>query len=185
MLKAGEPADDPAGDRSALRNALLSSAVDLGSGGPDNTFGYGRLNAAAAGAFCDRDDDGVLDSADNCPAVANASQVNTDATNPAANRPGADMFGDACDADIDGDGYTNAVEIGLGKDPLTYCAKMRADVDGDHAISILDISQVAMSFGQTVPPAPERRKQDADNAITILDLSRQASLFGQSIASCP
>lgn len=47
-LRAGEPGDDPASDRTALRNALLGSAVDLGPAGPDMTYGHGRLDALAA-----------------------------------------------------------------------------------------------------------------------------------------
>jgi hypothetical protein len=47
-LKFGEPGDNPAADRTALRNALLNSAVDLGAAGADNTFGFGRLNSVAA-----------------------------------------------------------------------------------------------------------------------------------------
>ncbi len=49
-LKAGEPGDNPAGDRTTLRNAMLSTALDLGTAGADNTFGSGRLRAALAGA---------------------------------------------------------------------------------------------------------------------------------------
>jgi uncharacterized repeat protein (TIGR01451 family) len=47
-LLAGDPGDDPAADRQALRSATLNSAVELGDAGPDNTFGYGRLDAYAA-----------------------------------------------------------------------------------------------------------------------------------------
>lgn len=47
-------------------------------------------------AVLDSDGDGILDDADNCPAVANADQQDTD----------ADGLGDACDAepyeDVDG-----------------------------------------------------------------------------------
>ena len=49
-LKAGEPGDNPATDRTTLRGALLNTAVDLGTGGVDTTFGSGRLNASAAAA---------------------------------------------------------------------------------------------------------------------------------------
>lgn len=45
----------------------------------------------------DRDRDGVQDSKDNCPKVANSDQLDTD----------NDGKGDACDMDIDGDGITN------------------------------------------------------------------------------
>jgi hypothetical protein len=63
--------------------------------------------------FADRDADGPLDDADNCPAVANAAQANAD----------GDAFGDACDAcpatadpnscpDDDNDGFTDVNEGG-------------------------------------------------------------------------
>jgi len=42
--------------RQTLRNLLLGSAVDLGDAGPDNVFGYGRVDAFASGiaAGCDQ-----------------------------------------------------------------------------------------------------------------------------------
>ena len=50
-LLAGEPGDNPAGDRTTLRNAILSSAHDRGAAGADNTFGVGLADALAAGAL--------------------------------------------------------------------------------------------------------------------------------------
>lgn len=50
-LRQGEPGDDPAGDRDALRAALFGGAVDLGASGADNVYGRGRLDAVAAGTF--------------------------------------------------------------------------------------------------------------------------------------
>jgi hypothetical protein len=44
----------------------------------------------------DGDGDGVYDASDNCPNAANADQKNTD----------GDGYGDVCDPDADGDGYT-------------------------------------------------------------------------------
>jgi hypothetical protein len=133
----------------------------------------------------DTDGDGVPDVIDNCGGIANADQLNTDAANTALNRPGADAFGDACDDNISGDGYTNAQHIALGKDPTTYCAIMRADVDGDGVVSILDLTKVAQYFTQSVPPAPERYGQDADKKISILDLTRMAQVFTQHVTACP
>jgi len=72
----------------------------------------------------DRDEDSVLDGVDNCPAVDNLDQQDTD----------ADLDGDACDADDDGDGLLDEVEsdsgifVGpndTGSDPLLF------DTDGD------------------------------------------------------
>ena len=47
-LLSGEPGDDPVADRVALRNAVITTAVDLGVGGVDNTYGYGRASGANA-----------------------------------------------------------------------------------------------------------------------------------------
>jgi hypothetical protein len=54
----------------------------------------------AAPPVPDTDSDSVPDATDNCPAVANATQVNLD----------GDGFGDACDLDLDGDGDSNTVD---------------------------------------------------------------------------
>jgi hypothetical protein len=154
------------------------------------------LNAAAYSAYfqftsdrviVDSDGDGVPDLADNCPIVPNANQLNTDAANTALNRPGADALGDACDDDKDGDGYTAAQEAAVtgGKNDLVYCQIMRADVDNDGTVSILDLAKVAVYFTQTVPPAPERYKQDADSTISILDLTKMAEVFTQHVTACP
>ena len=48
----------------------------------------------------DADNDGILDTVDNCPNTANANQDNLD----------GDAFGDVCDDDIDGDGYNNSAD---------------------------------------------------------------------------
>ena len=133
----------------------------------------------------DADGDGIANGVDNCLSVINPAQVNSDAANGAANRPGTDTSGDECDADDDGDGYTDAQETPLAENPLVYCVQMRADVDGDHSITILDLSLIAQSYGQMVPPAPARRSQDADTSITILDLSKVATVFMQSVSVCP
>jgi hypothetical protein len=135
----------------------------------------------------DGDGDGIADAFDNCPLVANSDQLNTDAANTALNRPGADAFGDACDDDIDGDGYTNVQETTppLVENMLLYCDIMRANLDGDHAVTILDMTVLAGHFLDQVPPAPERDKQDADNAITILDLAMMANLFLDNVSACP
>ncbi len=140
---------------------------------PD-TDGGGFLDKPAALDLVNTDPN-----ADNCPALANPSQTNADAANVQANNAGADANGDACDADKDGDGYTDAEEQALGKDPLTYCAIMRANVDGDASVSILDITQVAFHFGQSIPPVPERYNQNSALSISIPDLTDMAIPFTQ------
>ena len=83
-------------------------------------------NTSPPDAGCiDSDGDFWPDNGDNCPGIANNDQNNTDAANTNANRPGADALGDACDDDIDGDGYTNTQETALitgpeDPDPLLH-----------------------------------------------------------------
>ena len=62
---------------------------------------------------------------------------------------------------------------------------MRADVDGDGAVSILDLTKVAQWFTKSIPPAPQRYAQDADNLISILDLTKMAQVFIQNVSACP
>jgi hypothetical protein len=69
---------------------------------------------------------------DNCPAIANAEQTNTD----------GDSMGDVCDADDDNDGVTDGAEQGCGGDPLvagtrperTDGAFAGVDDDGDTTV---------------------------------------------------
>jgi hypothetical protein len=56
----------------------------------------------------DRDGDGVADGRDNCVRTPNANQADLD----------KDGTGDACDSDIDGDGYSNEKERKAGTDPF-------------------------------------------------------------------
>ncbi len=54
---------------------------------------------------------GQVSGMDNCPAVANAGQANTD----------ADAYGDACDSDDDNDGYADVTEAHVGTGSVTPC----------------------------------------------------------------
>lgn len=72
----------------------------------------------------DFDNDGVPDSKDNCPKIANADQTNTDkelATKQKL-KVVVDELGDACDTDIDGDGLANDADKKCPKDPTNTCA---------------------------------------------------------------
>jgi hypothetical protein len=84
----------------------------------------------------DRDEDGIADSLDNCPAVANPSQSNSDGI-PA---------GDACQCgDVDGNGLTNTVDALMiargevnGSNPEDKC-----DVSGDALCNTVDALMIA------------------------------------------
>ena len=57
----------------------------------------------------DLDGDAIGDNGDNCPAIANPDQLNTD----------QDADGDACDLDDDNDGFSDDEEIAAGTNPLS------------------------------------------------------------------
>lgn len=163
-----------------------------GDGSTIDPSGFLAAPVAGCPVPADADGDGLNDPFDNCPSVYNPSQTNTDQLNVVGNKPGSDALGDVCDSDMDGDGYTNTQETTLVKNPLVYCAIMRADPDGDGVISILDLSKVAQKFGLSVPAIPtvgldagiQRLNQDGDSQISILDLSRVALYFLQPVTNC-
>lgn len=69
--------------------------------------------------------------------------------------------------------------------PSGPCTIARADIDGDGAVSIFDLTKVAAHFGEAVPPAPKELDQDGDGAITILDLNLVAGVFVKQVSDCP
>jgi hypothetical protein len=80
------------------------------------------LFPASAAAFPDADADGLADGSDNCQFVANASQADAD----------SDGLGDACDGDMDNDGYANA------SDAFPRDVTEHADADHDGVGDNLD-----------------------------------------------
>lgn len=88
------------------------SGGELGQAGFDRTAVVGSVNILldieSASAVNDADQDGIEDSTDNCPSVANADQTDTD----------GDGEGDACDTDDDDDGMPDDFENRYGLDPL-------------------------------------------------------------------
>jgi Tol biopolymer transport system component len=83
----------------------------------DPAWGFGELDA---------DGDGVADETDNCPAISNPDQLDTD----------SDGQGNACDEDDDNDGSSDVAEIAAGSDPLNsastpeVCDGADNDLDG-------------------------------------------------------
>lgn len=86
--------------------------------------------------------------------------------------------------DSDGDGYRDATEIGLAKDPFTYCPIMRADLDGNGAVNGIDLALLATDFSHTVPPANARTDQDGNSVVNGIDLAYFALEFLKQVSAC-
>ncbi len=112
----------------------------------------GGGGGSGGGANTDTDGDGILNSADNCPSVANPDQNNTDFATDATT---GDALGDACDPDDDNDGFpdvANATNPAADNCPLVYNPKQTntdgaddggdacdPDVDDDTHLNMVDV----------------------------------------------
>ncbi len=148
------------------------------------------LMASRYGATCkglDTDQDGL----------SNYDEVNVYHTDP--NNPDTDADGlpDGIEvltygsnplvADTSGDGYTDGQKAALGTDPTNYCPIMRADVNMDHVVNILDFSTAGSSYRLSTgdPGYNPRVDQNADGTINILDFAIMAGSYQKSVLQCP
>ncbi|MFK8032346.1 MAG: proprotein convertase P-domain-containing protein [Gammaproteobacteria bacterium] len=91
----------------------------------------------------DTDGDGVDDSVDNCSAVANPDQRDTN----------GDGFGNICDPDFDNNGVVNFLDVNAWTPTFnTACGDVDQDLNGDGACNFADYAIVTSFFLQ--PPGP-------------------------------
>lgn len=123
-----------------------STSGDSSSGG-GNAGGGSTGNEAPA---VDTDQDGVADTSDNCPSVANATQVNQD----------GDALGDVCDDDQDGDSVANATD-----NCATTANANQTDTDGDTQGDACDTDDDNDGVADTTDNCPlVANPNQADNA---------------------
>lgn len=156
----------------------------------DNTISVLDLGSIAQhlGEFCsgvDSDNDGLANSDE---AIFGSNPNNPD-TDGDGLPDGIDVYSFGASptlVDTDGDNYTDGEEAALGKAPAIFCKVMRADVDKDNTVTILDLSLTAGHYQENTgdPGWDPVVDFDNDGVITILDLSYQASVYFQNINTC-
>jgi len=166
----------PCLDPAELKSLLVTSTVDLGTPGPDNTFGSGRLLLGAPPP--DNDGDGPSDDCDNCSSWANPAQTLPNWPIPAG--------------DPDCDGFTSAQEAHVGTDPSQHCnATAEAndepdawptDFNDNRFTSLADVSLFNPTYNKIAPdPAYDQRFDlNGSFSVTLADVSQLSTYYNKS-----
>jgi len=136
--------------RSASVGQMTFTSVPLGSG-----FRMG----------IDRDEDGVFDADDNCPANANTTQVDGDGDaigdacdvcithgNADQRDSNGDGYGNRCDGDFDNNGFVNAIDLGRFRQKFGT-TDADGDINGDGFVNAIDLGMFRQMFGIQAGPS--------------------------------
>jgi len=93
----------------------------------------------------DGDGDGIPDSRDNCMAMPNRTQLDTD----------GDGYGNACDGDLNNDGFVNAVDLALMRRAIGK-RNVPGDLNGDGIVNSLDVARFRSLLGRAPGPSAWR-----------------------------
>jgi len=124
---------------------------------------------------CDSDGDGIRNDNDNCPAVSNADQLDTD----------LDGQGDACDLDDDNDGFEDSID----KCPLTASRNNR-DADGDGLGNACDPDDDNDGIADATDncrlrPNPGQEDEDGDGRGDVCDADDDGDGVADADDNCP
>lgn len=142
----------PAGAAGALPGSINNAALPVGEtvyvcfAFIGNSIDYAQVDDVTVFArscgFADSDGDGITDNNDNCTAVANPDQRDTD----------ADGYGNVCDADFNADCAINLLDVAVMKNHFFAAGDLDTDLDGDGNTNFIDLGILkALVFG---PPGP-------------------------------
>jgi hypothetical protein len=100
----------------------------------------------------DRDDDGLLNRSDICPATVNLDQLDSDGdgignvcdncvnvANTNQRDSNGDGYGNMCDADLNNDNIVNALDLSLFKQAFFTFGDLASDLNGDGVVNSLDL----------------------------------------------
>ncbi|MFK8016410.1 MAG: thrombospondin type 3 repeat-containing protein [Gammaproteobacteria bacterium] len=128
-------------DTSASPNALMEPFLSGSLRSTRDVDLTANFMADIGWSIADIDEDLVTDVNDNCVTTPNVDQFNGD----------ADDFGNACDADLDGDGTVNIVDLGLLRQRF-FSADPAADLNGDGVVNIVDLGRMRVAFFRAPGP---------------------------------
>jgi len=121
--------------------------LDAGAGTWEASTDFIGLGTIATGVLTltreasDSDGDGVADNADNCLEVVNPDQRDTN----------GDLFGNACDPDLNNDGVINVLDLGALR-TVFFTPDADADFNGDGVVNVTDLGIMRTFF--FAPPGP-------------------------------
>lgn len=121
----------------ALRLAMFGSVI------------ASALGSAIVFASVDTDSDGVFDGLDNCTAIANPDQRDTN----------GDGFGNACDPDFNDDDVVNFSDLAIMRSDFFTSGDLDTDLDGDGVVNFVDLSIMQSMF--FLPPGPAALNYEA------------------------
>jgi hypothetical protein len=152
-IEVGSPGDDWAWDVMVADCVAYVTYGNLGTGAgglqltPLQDCGGGN-DIAIFGDEDDADADGIADAEDNCLDIPNADQTDAD----------LDGYGNACDADYDGDGSVGLGDFGIFSAAYGASASdghydARADHDANGAVGVEDFGTLSQLWGSSPGPS--------------------------------